>query len=512
MNILKNQNSNYKDIKFNYKILFEVLIALLLLITTYIFISSSFKEEYYIWVLFSIWVGMFIYSLLDYANRIFLIMFLISFFNFLIGRSLLISIGLYNEYYYFTEYSNVQGQKIVLFSFIIFSISYYFMDKYFKRNNGSTLEKDYETDRYKKIKKISKVLYYILYVFLIYTVISKIIYVFQHGYPALYLNKTANVNVIIRKSGSLAPYFYFFFLSTMPSKQEVKKPMILWFAYLFSTLLIGARFSFVIGIITMFTYIVMRNFIGNNKEKWITKKHVIILIILGLLFLAFFSIYKDIRFENEIKSKDLSRLITDFFYEQGVNINNNKRIFQFKDSIPKDKIYSFNSLISFWDRNIGSRLMGAEVTSGNSLSRAYTENSLGDMLAVLVLGEEKYLSGFGVGSSYIAEVFHDFSWIGLIIINILFSFIMNMMQDAIHRGPVVFVITMNVFMALLKVPRANADMILLEIINPILWISVIIMSVTANNKVQYLMRPTIRYNYKSNLKNNFTKKGAHNNE
>lgn len=487
MNIQKNQSLNYesyKKPKFDYKIIFEILIAIGVLAITFIFITSSFREEYYVWILFFIWSAMFLYSLLDFANRIFLIMFLISFFNFLIGRSLLISIGLYTEYYYFTEYANIQGQKIVLFSFIIFSISYYFIDKYFRKNDNNIIGKNYETYEYRKIRKISKFLYYLFYLFLMYTVILQILYVFEHGYPALYLNKTADINFVVRKLGSLAPYFFLFFLSTMPSKKEIKIPLASWLLYLIATLLVGARFSFVIGIITIFTYMVIRNFIGNDGEPWVSKKQVIFLIILGLFILAFFSIYKDIRFGNDLKQRSLSTLIMDFFYEQGVNINNNKRIFQFEKVIPKERIYSFNSLISFWDRNISSRLVGIKVSPGNNLGRAYTENSLSDMLAVLVLGEEKYLSGLGVGSSYIAEVFHDFSWMGLLIVNMFFAFVINFLQDSIYRGPVFFILTMNVFMALLKVPRANADLILLQIIDPVLWLSILMMKVTTNYNIQ----------------------------
>ena len=469
---LENLNLKFKNIKLNYSLIFEILVSLLILTTVYTLISLPFKEEVYVWILFIMWIGMVLYSLLDYKNRIFLTMFLLSFFNFLIGRSLLITTGLYKEYYYFSDYANVQGQRIVIFSFVIFSISYFFADKYLKKDE-STIKSNYKTKNYNLLKRTSKILFYIFYFFLIYAVAVKALYVYQHGYPSLYLNKTANMNVIIRKLGEFAPYFFFLFLSTMPSKKEIRIPLIFWIIYLLATLLIGARFSFVIGVLTIFTYIVLRNFLNNNGEKWITKKQVYILVIIGVFVLAFFAIYKDFRFGNALKKNNPIRLVFDFFYEQGVNINNNKRIFQFESDIPTDRIYSFNSMISFWDRNIGSRLMGDQLVLGNNLNRAYNENSMSDMLSVLVLGEKKYLSGLGVGSSYIAEIYHDFSWGGLIIVNMLYAFLMNWMQESIRRGPISFLITINIFMGFLKTPRANADLILLQVIDPILWFSIL---------------------------------------
>ena len=469
---LKNRNLKNKNDKLNYSLVFEILISLFILTTVYTLITFPFREEVYVWTLFIMWLGMMCYSLLDYKNRIFLSMFLISFFNFLIGRSLLISIGSHREYYYFSDYANIQGQRIVLFSFVIFSISYFFIDKYIKKDLNS-FEENYNTKNYLLIKKTTKMLFYIFYGLLIYGVAVRAFYVYQHGYPSLYLNKTANMNAVVRKLGEFAPYFFFLFLSTMPSKKELRIPLTLWVIYLISTLFMGARFDFVIGILTIFTYVIMRNYINNNGEQWITKKQVYILGFIGLLVLAFFAIYKDFRFGNTIKLNNPLRLIANFFYEQGVNINNNKRIFQFENDIPTDRIYSFNSMISFWDRNIGSRVMGDPLILGNNLNRAYNENSLSDMLAVLVLGEEKYLSGLGVGSSYIAEVFHDFSWAGLILVNTFYAFIINLMQETIRKGPIAFLVTINIFMGFLKTPRANADLILLQIIDPILWLSII---------------------------------------
>lgn len=68
-------------------------------------------------------------------------------------------------------------------------------------------------------------------------------------------------------------------------------------------------------------------------------------------------------------------------------------------------------------------LLGMEKFSGNSASYATRGSSLAHALSYIVL-KNRYLNGEGLGSSYIAETFHDLSYPGLIIINGLYAFLL----------------------------------------------------------------------------------------
>lgn len=442
-----------------------------LLSLEFIFILLSItnqNENYYVLSILNIWlIGVF-YGLLDVNKRIFYLGFLLAFFNFLIGRSFLILIGLYKEDYSYKIEDSLNGQKLVLFSILAFVIGYFILENIFFKKKDTALKKYPSIEI---VKKISLYLFYLTFIFLLLEVFATIAYVLKNGYASIYINTSSKMNIYFKKIGDICPFMFYIFLSTMPTKKEVKKPLWMFVIYLFSTLGIGARFDFVIGVMVLFIYFFLRNEIGFIKEIWIRKNAYLKLFFLGIIFMMFFSIYNNFRFGFTTSNKNPLKLATKFIYDQGVSVNIPKRIFKYEESIPKDRIYSFDSIISLYKRNIEGRFFGKEYFNGPSAEKALNGNSLADLLSYIMY-PDAYLRGNGGGSCYIAEVYHDFSWLGLIIVNLIYAWILLYIRECFNKKYVNFTVAMFLFMALLKTPRARADIFILKLIDPMLWISI----------------------------------------
>ncbi|MFH0422995.1 O-antigen polysaccharide polymerase Wzy family protein [Streptococcus sp. A11] len=444
-----------------------MIVEMILVITAYV----NQSENLYVYAIVTMWGIGIIYCLLDIYNRVFFFIYLLAFFNFLIGRSLLIILGIFKEPYRFTLQESISGQQIVLFSLIVLVSSYILLGKSISRNMQIM---NADSVSIQKVRLASKVLFLSTFVFLVISVLGTIFYVIQNGYASIYVDVEAKVPTIIKKIGDIAPFAFYLFLGTLPTKKEVRLPLMLYTIYLILTLGTGARFEFVIGILSILTYFILRNSLAKSEsEKWIRKRSLKYYVILGFIIIAMLSAYNNLRFNESVETTSPIQLITKFSFDQGISINIPKRIFKYSNYIPTDRFYSLDSTISFFNKNIGSKLFGTIYYSGASVEKAINGNSLSDVLSY-ILYKSQYLLGIGGGSSYIAEVYLDFGWLGLFIINIIYSFLFVKLEDFSLKSPYKFLIAFVIFMAFLRTPRGRTDGVILKIFDPMLWISLII--------------------------------------
>lgn len=493
-NFMKSHHLNYKELS-----KFFIHICLIFCsFATYLIAIYGNNEENYILSIFLLWLAGILFCFFNIYDRIFLLFFFIAFFNFLIGRSFLILIGLKKEYYFFTIEESIAGQKIVYISLASVLIAYIILERIILRKKVII---NYENLKYKVIKKISLVFFYITYIFLFITILATVLHVLKNGYTSIYVDTGAKVPLIIKKIGDISNYMFYIFLSTMPSRKEIKIPIFLYTISLIMTLGTGGRFDFVIGILVIFTYVFLRNRI-NTKEKWIGIKKILFFIMVGMALIIMLSIYNGLRFGGNLNFKQSSTYyFTKFVYDQGVSLNINKRIFKYSNEIPKDRYYSLDSIISFYQRNITGRLLGQKYYTGASEERALKSNSLTDRLSYIVLGE-RYLKGEGLGSSYIAEIYLDFGYLGLVFYNIILAILLLLIKYYVYnKGIFKVTLAFFLFMSLLKIPRARADAWVLEIIDPTIWISFFIVIFFYNI---YLRKIKTKLERKNN-KNDFSR-------
>lgn len=433
--------------------IFIFLVDILLIIASILFLN----EKSTIVLVFIVWINLLIYSMQDISNRSSLFAYLISFFVFLIGRELLERFNIHTILLPFSEELNIFAEELLLISLIFLGTGYLLFSKMkftiWKVKKKKNIENDYFNYC---VRKVSRWIFLGTYLFNLIVLIDVVLFVLQHGYLAYYTSYSSRLPYIIVKIGEMSSVAFWIFMATMPKHSECKKEIGLYIIYLCITLGTGRRYPFVAGLLVLFVYFIMRNKVQNKGEVWISKKAMILCLISLPVLIAILTFVNQIRFANELNFQSFKDSITDFVYQQGVSINFIKRTEKYKFMLPEDRIYTFGTIISFLKGNFLSRLLGVVTYGGNTVEHALYGNSLAHALSYIVLGKS-YLNGEGLGCCYIAECFHDWGYLGVVIVNFIYGTMFARLFTFNQKG--VWKISAGFLMlnSLLLAPRGNTD-------------------------------------------------------
>lgn len=415
-----------------------------------------------------IWSIMLIFVIEDYNNRIVLGAFLGTFFMFLLGA--------YICYQYFHYENDVVIFDEIIMEHIYFTlnlalfsvwIGFLFIEWSGKRRKLVKIEKNDFKDSYIEIiKRLSKWGYYILYPLYILVLSEKILYTGVVGYTGVYLGYSSSIPYIIRLCANMAPMMLFIFLSTLPKKKECKIPIFLYVIYLIFSLGSGQRSDFVIGIMLIGIYCFFRNNSVKGEEKWIGQKEIGMIIVCTPIVLLLLNLYGYIRFGENQESENM---ILDIFTSQGVSVSviGYERVYE--NSIPIDKFYTIGGIIDFLKYNpISSFLFHFTEYIGQNAQRALKGNSMAHIISYLVL-PYNYNLGRGLGSCYLAELFHDFGYVGVSLGSAIYGVIIkicsNFNKYKIWGRYICFIM----ISAILLAPRSTTDGFISELFGMEVW-------------------------------------------
>lgn len=430
-----------------------------------------------------IWANMLFYALCDLGKRSMLFAFLVAFFVFLMGREVLQQFFSYKVEIFDSDV-NFHSNICLLISLLTIMIGFIFFSR---KNKLVTNNLTFNTDRI-----LLKVSLYIFYITWVFAVVSKIVvarYISSNSYLDYYTDYSEYLsgNLIlyaISKIELMMPVALSIFLACMPSKKQFKPPCFFYLVYLIVSLGSGQRSTFMLGILFLVVYFLFRN--GTNpEEKWV-KRSYIVLCIFAIPFLAvFFSWYSIWRTGETVNGMTFISGIKDFIYDQGVSINIIKRAYMYQDRIPSDQIYT----LEFLHSGILARLLGITVYHGNTIEHALYGGSFTHALGYVVLGTT-YLAGKGTGSSYIAELFQDFGYIGVCLGNIFYSLIIARINQFKGKQSIFWIsVRFYIITQILWAPRGSYTGFISNLLAPSTVICfIIIFGVTKLIKVRFKER------------------------
>lgn len=431
-------------------------ISFTLLIISFFLIISLFKDVNTIFALSIItYVSFLMICIPNYKNNISILMFLMCFFIFLMG-----SYFAY-EYLDYTEgvvLFDENTQNHIYLSILIALISIFF--GYFFARFGA----DYKNNEVNKEKELlvqssSLILFYLSYIPYITIEFLRVIKVREIGYTGLYLENIVNLPYIITLFAYGCRIYFFIYLSTLPSKNKSRLPIILFFIYSAVSLFTGNRSTFVVNVSLIFIYYIFRSKNSSVRDNWINERNIIFIIILVPILLYLLDLVGNIRFNNTLFEQESSSTLIDIFVKQGVSssVIGYGKIYNYK--IP-EKIYSFGDIYEKIRFNpISVLVMGGKFISGNSVERAINGNSFAHIISYIVL-PFGYLRGRGLGTTYIAEAYHDFGYLGIILFSFIYGVILKKCRNFENSNYFKRSIILIVLGSLLMTPRSNADDIL----------------------------------------------------
>lgn len=455
---------------------------------TYLLLSFMFVVLYFASV-FSGSAELYLFSLLDlflvfvfyvfdkFRSRYLTSIFLVSFFTFLIGGlfvSFLRGGDWINPYYAwvgihstFTKPIGINTINCLILALIALLAADVFYNKvsrtvapYYDHDSKET--PIFVTTNTARI--LSFLVFCVMFVPSIFGLISMAIYSRLNGYISLYTSYPGLPTLVVRAQQILELSF-FIFLATNPKKKFSIHIILVYIIYSLVSLVIGQRANFVTTILTIVFYVLYRNFLESEPaKKWITKKVLaasVVLVPIGLSFLLYWgSLRENPGFNLSIGDFFVSfqTSLTNFFFEQGYSSNIISYAQQFADRLPKTNLnYSFGRVIEFMKHNFISNIFfDFPVYKGNSLGAALHNNSFAHTITYLVRPRD-YFNGFGSGTSYIAELYIDFKWLGIFVYNFLLGLMFAIFQKVKVWNPYVFGLFMFVLKDILLLPRMSAS-------------------------------------------------------
>lgn len=253
-------------------------------------------------------------------------------------------------------------------------------------------------------------------------------YVMRFGYMYYYTGYHTAIPLIFEKVADLYIIAISVFLGTNPSKKECT-PIILFFLMGgILSIITGKRYEFVYVIILCIAYLIIRNN-ENNDDKmddiWISNRRIKQVIILSPLIVIFLMYVGATRSKITFEYKSFWDTILNFMVDIGNSGKVIMRGFEFKDIIPNNRAYSFGSLIEYFKYNYFSELLFGKVAYN---ARSYEYVTSGHSFAYAItyyFSQNDFFSGHGQGSSYIAELFADYGYWGVIIGSYALGFFIN---------------------------------------------------------------------------------------
>jgi len=452
----------------------KIEIALIAFDILFLLITVLFNADILMSITLIIWLNLLVYSMTCLEKRNVLFAFLVSFFVFLLGRQVLETFGFHEKTEIFSSEIEIHTELSLLISMIGFAIGY-LCNRVIKTGSHGRTTQNLKYYDINSIRTASKYYFYLTYIFLISTTIESTLFVYANGYLASYVSFISRIPLLLRVIGETAIPAYFLFLATMPPKTKAIIPIALHIVYLLINLVGGRRYRCIAGLLILFIYFNMRN---RLSEKWFGKRETIISIVsvISLVIIAY-EIGKT-RLGDVADISSIGKVVEEFIYEQGVSINVIKRAYKNIDAFQEGRLYMFGTTIHLLQTSFIGRLFGIRAYGGNTADYAKYGYSMAHALSYRVMGQ-RYLEGGGTGSSYIAEVFFSFGYIGVFFANVFYGFLCKNLMKYERNNVWRMALDLIIMQQVLFAPRGNFDGFLSVILDITTWGTLIMIALIA---------------------------------
>lgn len=435
-------------------------------------------------VLVIVWLVITLYSIKDINNRSALFLFLISFFTFLLGRLIISSIlpsnqlpdDFFNKYIDFSESTEQFVFSALIVSLVCLFIGYSIGEKprKVKHSDDGQSESDYA----RNIRKASAVLVYITFAFCICEILEKVYYVGINGYFEYYATFTQSLPYVVYKLSSFFVFAVFLNLATLPSKKEAKPILLLYLITSLVKLMIGARGAIIYPLFLVIIYLFIRTSIS-PEDPWITKRGKRALLISAPLVCLLMAIVGIVRTGNDAGGLVFLDALTTFFYNQGASYQIIGFVYDTKQNLPPDQIYSIGPVFHIFDGSIIGRILGIDhKIVPQTIKFALEGDDLGSFLTYWY-DTTLYTNGAAYGSCYIGEAYADLGWFGVVLSNILVGYLLARVTSWMSNRIWISVVAFFMLQSFMRAPRGTAFAFLADILDVNLWLLAFLLHIIA---------------------------------
>ena len=400
----------------------------------------------------------------DYKKNILAIAFLICFFVFLMGRPFV------REVFGHSEYSRItlsDETRTCVYICLLLSLVSIACGYYIGRRINARKKKEAKQDDEKFVmamKKVSKYATIFFYLLVVIENIFKCIHIGNVGYTASYaMEYDYRLPFGLHSLVMMAPVALAMFFATLPRKREMVLPVALFVGANLLTAISGNRFGIISCLLALMVYFVWR---GNiDGKSWISGKQILCVVAMAPIVIVAMQYMTYWRDGNEINSK--IDPIVGFMNGVGGSSDLIGAVEQYGDhALNEDVIYSFGGVWRGLNGNMIAGLIGSgdSFVDGQTVSYAKNAHSLSSALTYYFY-RDGYLSGYGLGGCYIAELYHDLSFFGVVVGNLLIGVIIGLIGE-LKKNRVFYNFLCFFFIILLfRMPRDSFDYPITSLIN-----------------------------------------------
>lgn len=305
---------------------------------------------------------------------------------------------------------------------------------------------------------VSHVLFYLTMIFFMIKQIEPLSAIGQHNYLSLYSDFKSNLPDWFHTIASFMKYSLCIFLATLPNKRKSFIALSVFVISEVPSLMIGARNPIMLNCIFAVVYYLLRDCL-HDEEKWFKGAEKTLLFVGAPFALIFMTLYSYIREGDKIGHKSPFALLFAFFNSQGYTFNVLQIGYAYQGNVENrsTRCYTFGGMIDYiMHGNLGQKIFGTQpLTQGNSEINGLYSNSLAHGLSYFTMYEE-YLSGRGLGSSYILETYYDWGWPGIILFSIAFGILLILLVNGFRSNILLNTIILISLTQLFFIPRAEA--------------------------------------------------------
>ncbi|QIM21559.1 O-antigen polysaccharide polymerase Wzy [Phycicoccus sp. HDW14] len=223
----------------------------------------------------------------------------------------------------------------------------------------------------------------------------------------------------------------------------------------------GQRTELVLSVTVVLVYLSYRSATDPSGRRWVGRRLLwvaagAIPVVLGLLALV-----GRTRTLQARQAEGLFGPLWDTVYAQSSSLEVIGYGYVYRAQVP-DHLYSLGHLVDLLGRRLPGLVgLGDGALSGQSVERAEQSGLFGQLISYRVLGGE-YLKGRGIGSSYVAELWADAGYVGVLVGSIVLGVVLWQLTVGLHRSWEVRLLCLLLAREVVLAPRSGYSQFVVE--------------------------------------------------
>jgi len=317
------------------------------------------------------------------------------------------------------------------------------------------------------IRQLSELVLFISSVPFLYILLKSAMNVLRHGYLNSFTSTVQIPSSISRLSMFFVPAFAVF-LATLPNKRQIKLPLVIYGVYMLASLFTGRRTTIVTEALMLMVYFVLRDNLLEKEKQVLKKRTVAFGGVFGIAAMYLLQVLALIRGGLSLEGRSFGEMLVSFFDSQGASFRvvveavNHIALFPVETSYQ----YLFYPFEMFVHNNVVTRtLFGLKpIIEVQNSEFVQTTHNFAHVLTYMV-DPDRYLTGGGFGTSYVAEAYVAYRIIGVILISAMIGLAFRFFASMLTRSWVVIACGLIAVKNFVYIPRSFAFLWVSEVFN-----------------------------------------------